>query len=268
MSKVEIPNREIPVTFDAAQVAGSEDPGFMARLKTAILEWQSQTVLVLGFTGSGKTALLRSLFGASVPKEEEGLPTLDVNKYIFRVGKAQFVCADTPGHPTVEERLQVEVDNLVRGEYQGVINVVSYGYNQSKHRGVEHNAYKPLLSGKKINPRFLKKERAEELKYLEGWAGLVSEESSLKWVITVGNKADLWKRVASEVKQYYVGQGDYANRLRECLSISDYHHDFVELSAALDGFHGKRIHTRNLPSSAKIKAMKARLLTTLHERLS
>ena len=257
---------EVPFDLQTAEVASSATASLISMLKTAIYEWKKRTVLVLGFTGSGKTSLLRDLFGATVPPDETNSSTLDVNKYIFRVGNTQFVCADTPGHPTVRGRLDTEIDSLVRGDYQGVINVVCYGFNQSRHRGAEHNPYKPVLKSGRVNPRYLKQERREELEYLTGWAKLVDPTSGLEWVMTVANKADLWFKKSAEVRDYYVDSGKYAELLDQ--NLDNFRHEYVKLCAAIEGFHGKKVQTKNIPSNDQRKEMRDTLLKTLHQLLS
>ena len=127
-----------------------------------LTEWRKRTVLVLGFSGAGKTSLLRMMFGIEESAEDLAGPTTQVNEYFFSLNKTRFKAADTPGHPTLRRRLDAELDALVRGNYQGVINVVAYGFNRSMHHdhlemlGAQIEPGDPRhLVGKQIGLEFL-----------------------------------------------------------------------------------------------------------------
>ena len=123
---------------------------------------------------------------------EDPEQTTTVVKYIFRVGKTKFVFADTPGHQSFRDLLELELKALIAGKYQGVINVVAYGYNQSKHhKGLldKYNPHRPLLETGEVNPKYVAAERKYEIEYLNNWITLIGEDASLRWVITVPNKA-------------------------------------------------------------------------------
>jgi len=159
-----------------------------------------------------------------------------------------------------------------------VIDVVAYGYNQSKHlsflaqsAGPElleefKNEYRPLNAAGRINPNYARRERELELYYLRSWASLVGKQSKLKWVITVVNKADLWRRHTEEVLDHYQGRGEYAAVIKQ--EFSEITHDVCPLSCSVNGFY-------DLPppaSSTKFAAWRQELadafVSTLHSRLS
>ncbi len=261
-----------------AQIARAvRQKGLAGSFYEFVAEWKRQTVLVLGFSGAGKTSMLQYTFGIIEPEVDRERPTAEVRLYMLRLGQAKFRASDTPGHPILRHRLDQEIARLVRGDYQGVIDVVAYGYNQSKHlsylaQGVEqasledYNRYRPLTAAGSVNPDYLKRERELELDYLRSWANLVGTQSKLKWVITVVNKADLWRRQMEKVLNHYQGDGEYAAIIKS--EFPDIQHDVCPLNCSVQGFY-------DLPpseSAPKLEDWRQKLadafVSTLNRRLS
>lgn len=258
------------VELKASPMADSWQRALLKAIEDVVREWKKNTVLVLGFTGAGKTSLLEYAFGA-IPAGDETKQTQKVNLYILEIGDVKFKFADTPGHPTLKEFLDLELDALIGGHYQGVINVVSYGYNQSRHHaGVleQHNKYKPILSGRRVNPRYLNKERELELEYLENWASPLRKSGALKWIITVVNKADLWSHQTEKVRDYYEGSGEYAKTMKRKLGRG-IPHDVCPMLSMETGFYDLDRSTDPDAERAEWQdAMKQRFAQVLHDKVS
>jgi len=252
--------------------------GLAASFRQYWVEWKRHTVLVLGFSGAGKTSMLRSTFGIVEPEEDLGKPTGDVRLYMLRPGKTTFRVSDTPGHPILRRRLDKEIARLVRGDYQGVIDVVAYGYNESKHLSSlvkeadpeslarYKNEYQPVSSTGQVNARYVRRERELELAYLKSWARRVGRQSKLKWVITVVNKADLWRKHRAEALDHYQGNGEYAAVFKE--EFPDIPHDVCPLSCSTDGFYNLRPPSPGPKFEAWRREMSEALVSKLHSRLS
>ena len=84
-------------------------------------------VLLLGVSGAGKTQFLNSFLG--IPMLEDNRTYVPEKKYyIFQNGrKIQFV--DLPGHDIYRGTREKFIDDITKNKIKGIINVVSYGYN-------------------------------------------------------------------------------------------------------------------------------------------
>lgn len=91
------------------------------------------------------------------------------------------------------------------GTIAGIVNVVSYGYHESR---VDRNV---ATIGGKASHEYLEKKRAEEIETLSEWMELLADNSVVGWLITVVTKADLWWDQRDKVLEYY-SEGPYANR--------------------------------------------------------
>lgn len=254
--------------LEAAQIADPYQEGLFTTFTRMILEWKRKTVLILGFSGAGKTSLLQSVFGATVPEEEYDQPTSRVNEYIFQIGETWFKAADTPGHPTLESMLRAEIDRLVRGDYHGVINVVAFGYNQSRHHKQlrdTFNTYTPLQPNHTVNPNYLQKERDLEVAYLNNWVSVIGPQARLQWVLTIANKVDMWASQLEEAIEYYGRSGKYANIIKDRIGSVD--HMVCPMVSDSGGFYGiKEVRPDKLDELQKRLSLKFRDL--LHARLS
>jgi energy-coupling factor transporter ATP-binding protein EcfA2 len=252
-----------------------QQQGVVAAVLKAFVEIKHRSIIVLGFSGAGKTSMLKYMFGITEPTEDLENPTLDVRQYLLEIGKV-FRVTDTPGHPILKPRLDEEIKNLVRGDYQGVIDVVAYGFNQSKHlsslvrdEGLgsleSYNRSKPLMADGKVNPNYIRRERELEVDYLKSWINLVGDRSKLRWIITVVNKADLWRKQLGEVLDHYGGSGEYAALIKQ--ELPQVPHEVLPLSCSVDGFYGV---SRKPPQGNGDwrQELKERFLMALQQRLS
>ena len=227
--------------------------------------WRKQTVLVLGFTGVGKTSLLRFMFGAQVQRDQ---PTTRATEYIFNVAKTKFKAVDTPGHPTFKELLDSEIDSLLRGAYDGVINVTAYGYSQPAHGQSlrkEDNPYTPVFRGGRPNTKYLERTRELEIEYMEAWARLLDPRAKLKWILTVVNKRDLWMSSEDAVAEHYGPAGAYGGNLRSL--IQNIPHSVLHMISEDSGQFFDMKRKRN-PDAQQRRDFEQRFARVLHARLS
>jgi hypothetical protein len=158
-------------------------------------------ILVLGSTGSGKTAFLRSLATsasviASIPRWQR---TEQVERARIKIGDRPFLLTDTPG-PRAHKHLR---DKAIREALADppvrIMNVVSYGYLEPKV---------PLPSDAVDEdgiPRseFLAQGRLDELANLGEWLPILGDRDCTQWILTIATKADLWWDDEQAVAHYY-----------------------------------------------------------------
>jgi len=172
-------------------------------------------VLVLGATGGGKTAFLESL-SEIVPKAIDLMNRTEfVERYHVRISKQPFIFTDTPGQIHHKARRVAAIKDAMteKSGIAGVINVVSYGYNES--RAV---AKPEIKSNGKVSETFLKEQRQLEIDMLDEWAPLLGGVESTNWLITVVTKADLWWKQRDKVLAHYES-GPYYQALGEAQSL-------------------------------------------------
>jgi hypothetical protein len=96
----------------------------------------------------------------------------------------------------------------------GVINVVAYGYHELRV-GMEG----AVDAQGKVRADYLEAHRHEELEALKEWVGLLGDPLTVRFLITVVTKADLWWDREKEVIQYY-SQGPYYDALGPAKTLS------------------------------------------------
>ncbi|TXM76609.1 hypothetical protein FV218_06605 [Methylobacterium sp. WL69] len=157
-------------------------------------------IVVVGASGTGKTALLRSLAGlpAYVRREDR---TDEVISAKAKLGELYLNIIDTPGEKEHSSKREIAFRDLMRKKSVGIINVVSHGYHEGK----------ALLSDvvspeNQIKESFLQSRREVELGLINEWLGpLCGRGGAVQWVVTVVTKADLWWENSADqsVVRYY-----------------------------------------------------------------
>lgn len=260
------PERELEVDLEDTGYGETLEAALGKTVEKLLRRWRKRNILVLGFTGVGKTSLLRYMFG--LQSQDEGQPTTRANRYIFKIGDTTFRAVDTPGHPTFKDLLDTEIDSLLGGTYHGVINVTAFGYSQPQHGRPlreEDNPYTPVLKGGRPNPRYLERTRELEIEYMQAWASLLDPRAKLKWVLTVVNKLDLWMSSEEAVVEHYGPTGAYGQRLTNL--IGDVPQSVLHMTSKGSGkfFHTER---KRSPSPEKRQNLKRFFARVLHARLS
>lgn len=165
-------------------------------------QWYAQNqqeILVLGCSGVGKTQFVYSLSD----KTDEQLARIETRKHQITTLKLEdfpLKFIDTVGHiDAPHERDDVFYNRLNNEKLIGIINVVSFGY-QENDQSKEHEVF--ATDTPQVQYDFLERGRQDELAYMEKWLPDIPF-SKVKWIITLVNKMDVWKREASIVQSYY-----------------------------------------------------------------
>jgi hypothetical protein len=174
-----------------------------------LLVRSNRKILIFGLSGVGKTQFIRSLKKSlEIPARTDVTEKTCHDLDDFPI---QFI--DTPGHSERQTARRTEIDNVIKHGVEGIINVVSYGYEENpdrKNDGI-------FDQQGKIKESFLNLNRKAEVDRLAEWVSFLQPEY-FGWVINLINKADLWWDRPEEVLKYYES-GDYSNSFK---SIGQY----------------------------------------------
>lgn len=181
-------------TATIAQVA-SKVPLYK-RLYNGILP--RKKILVVGESGSGKTQFINvlKLVGGTVKKSTMNVTIVTVSLPNGR--KVDFV--DTPGQQTLQDQRQRAINDISRNKYDGIINIVCYGY-QVNDSTKESDVFQ--VGSSNVKASYLENNRQLELKQVKEWLPRIDNIKKLEWVLTIVNKADIWYEVKDEVMAYY-----------------------------------------------------------------
>ncbi len=202
-------------------------------------------IIVLGNTGVGKSSLLKNLFGASISDKDFKRGTRDIQYYPIELQeeelKLNFV--DIPAHPSHYDQFKKELGKLLAGQFTGVLNVCSYGYNDSKVRdsggssgflqvNEDERDWVPSMG-------FIEERRKTDIEFLNKWCEFATVDA-VNWIITVVNKMDVWHtyHLKEEVMGYY-SSGEYGRILMERFGSGKNY--CLPVVAEIDDFQGKCI---------------------------
>lgn len=198
---------------------------------------ETVTVILLGASGVGKTALLKSL-----KNEMASTRLMDRTRTIESVkGKIKnisFEILDTPGQEGFELIRSEAMEIGKRSEYLGIIHVVCYGYHQT----IADSINQPVLNGSP-NPSYLYEKRILEINEFKKWVG---GQSSLidyaKWLMTLVNKADIWWSNTNnqQIINYYK-EGQYQKTLSTSIAKSIPVNQTLPFCATNEGFYNCRM---------------------------
>jgi energy-coupling factor transporter ATP-binding protein EcfA2 len=184
------------------------EQGWFSKLLNALKK--KHRILVLGSTGVGKTNLLESLKAIVPPAISAMSRTEFVEKRGFKIETEPFIFIDTPGQIGHKARRRDAIREAMRDGISGVINVVAYGYHE--HRSGHEEAFD---STGKVSESYLTTHRDLEIALLSEWTGLLGDERTAGWLMTVVTKADLWWGRRKEVDEYYRNaDGAYAKAIQ------------------------------------------------------
>lgn len=188
------------IAVDAMDIAVS-NPNLIKRFFNSCKK--RTNVLVYGDSGVGKTQFLRMLTGNDsymAPQRTRELHHFDV---VLRSGRrVRFI--DTPGHKTNKIVRTNALDGMTKGEIHGIINIVSYGYQDNDE--IQKNPDMAFQNGTSIvKLQYLNENRKLEIERTKEIIERVSSNVKLKWFITLINKADVWNKERDQVIAYYEG---------------------------------------------------------------
>ena len=216
---------EAVAAIELVQLAHKQ--GWFDRLITSLRK--KHRVLILGPTGAGKTLFVNSLTEAVPDAIDLMSRTEFVERKHIKISKHPFVFVDTPGQTLHKSRRIQAIREEMNKGISGVINVVSYGYHES--RAV--TAKGAIVNGK-IDKSFLEKQRQLEIRQLAEWTELLGGKETVDWLITVITKADLWWDHREEVRKHYES-GPYYQGLRSAQALNPI---VLEYSSVFQKFYG------------------------------
>ncbi len=204
-----------------------KETGALDRVKDWLMRKEQYTIIVLGASGTGKTALGKRLRGlaSSVPRQlRSTMPDVVRGKLGGRL-RMKFI--DTPGQlaePFKTHRFRA-LQKAMAERKLGVVNVTSYGY----HEGLAAPADATTA---RHNPKeqYLEDRRREEIELLREWVNLLcGGGGAAKWLITVCSKADLWSGPGETdtIINHYM-TGPYARHLE---GAADVEHSVLQFSS-------------------------------------
>lgn len=171
-----------------------------------------ETIVVLGLSGTGKTNLLSFLASGAVisPPIDSDDRSENVERHKVRINKRPFFVFDTPGQTAYSADRRELLRERVSSDTSGVriINVVSYGYHEYGAGRAE-----AFTRSGRVSEVFLKKHRQSEIDAVNEWVQLVGDRSSVKWILTVVTKADLWWSDKDLVLEHY-SSGPYHDLIK------------------------------------------------------
>ena len=181
-------------------------------------------ILLVGYTGSGKTTLIKNLFGVDEHQIKDlGLEsTKESDEYLANIEGQDVFVIDTPGNEGFFGQMDSAIAQYVDSAKEiGIVNVVSYGYNDSKARQTGHRN-KPYLNDDpndfEISEKFLQEQREKDLQHIETFLDSAAFTGTIKWVLTIVNKVELWSDHRSEMKKHYGANSEYQNTIFSYLS--------------------------------------------------
>ncbi len=168
-------------------------------------------IVVFGISGAGKSQFINSL------KKTLNIPfrTTTTDNVNFDLEEFPIVFLDTPGHGERHYERKQEVINIIKNGVEGIINVVSYGYEENPNVDLtdifdQHGEVKD--SALRLN-------RKVEVERLAEWLPLI-HPNNVGWIINLVNKADLWWGTADIANSHYEN-GDYGAAFK---TIDNYTH--------------------------------------------
>ena len=219
------------LTQGALQLVGEVYLGFLNR-----------RFLTIGFTGTGKTQLLRAVTSARIQDDPRN-PTIETKTGLATIGNTRLVVADTAGNPLAFERIvRSEIEKAQAGQYLGILNVTAFGYNETRGgRPNDRHDIKPYLNDTSdVNPAYLDIERQQELDFLDLWLNVAAATGRIGWIFCAMNKYDLWREQKDKVEAYYGPTGPYGRRIIDAFGIAfEARYETCSVSAVLSNFHGR-----------------------------
>jgi ABC-type dipeptide/oligopeptide/nickel transport system ATPase component len=174
-----------------------------SELRQAILRQltRRKEIYLFGTSGSGKSQFINSMQNSiDIPEKTMHTKSIDIDLKNFFI---RF--KDTPGHDNAPDRKKA-YQNIIKNNAEGIIHFVTYGYDErndaDKSVALDHFG--------NINEAFLASNRMQEIQRLREWSTIISEQNeakkskgSVKWILLIVNKADVWWDKKEIVEQHY-----------------------------------------------------------------
>jgi energy-coupling factor transporter ATP-binding protein EcfA2 len=203
------------LSVSAFVVKTADDLSVIERVKSRFKA--KSTFLLLGDTGVGKTQFLRSLSDAMpdpIHYHDRTELVEDVAPTKLKIGDAFIIVEDTHGHDmgkkTPNPLRARAIESARNVGINGVINVVAYGYAESKFTG------EPSFTNNQPDEIFLGQMRLREIQRMEEWATRLGGTNTVDWIMTLVNKADIWHSRWTDVERHYMS-GGYGSALESLI---------------------------------------------------
>lgn len=162
--------------------------------KFKLLIRSNRKIAVFGISGTGKSQFLNSL-GKSL---EIPVRTLTTDKIRYDLNDFPIQFFDTPGHSQRKFDRKKVLSEIIKNNFEGIINVVSYGYEENPDADLKSI----FDQNQKVKESFLNANRGAELDRVSEWLPHI-DTTNIRWIINLVNKADLWWDKIDDVNTYY-----------------------------------------------------------------
>lgn len=181
---------EAVAVFELVQLARKQK--WFDRLKNALRK--KHTILVMGCTGVGKGNFIESLSEVAPIAIDRMNRTEFPVKHRLKVSNKLFDFVDTPGQQAHKSRRISAIRHAISAGVSGVINVVAYGYHESRigKREALTQAGTPRVD-------YLYRMRRQEIEALSEWSTILGGPETCGWLITLVTKADIWWNESNRV---------------------------------------------------------------------
>lgn len=163
--------------------------------KLLLLVRSNRKIVVFGLSGAGKSQFISSLKKNLAIAERTD--TTEKIKFTIKDFPIQFI--DTPGQAGRQYPRKQELTNILKNGVEGIINVVSYGYEENPDFRMDEI----FTPNKVVKDSFLKLNRKSEVERLAEWLPLI-HPNNIGWIINLVNKADLWWENIDDVNKHYL----------------------------------------------------------------
>uniref|UniRef100_UPI00404AB8A1 GTPase domain-containing protein n=1 Tax=Gelidibacter sp. TaxID=2018083 RepID=UPI00404AB8A1 len=163
--------------------------------KLKLLVNKNKKIVIFGISGTGKSQFISNLKRNMIIAER----TESTDRVRFDLDDIPILFVDTPGQNARFFSRQKELESILKNGVEGIINVVSYGYE-------ENLDFKPtdVFNGnEKVKESYLKLNRKAEIDRLKEWLPLI-QPNHIKWILNLVNKVDLWYDKIDDVNDHYI----------------------------------------------------------------
>jgi len=174
-------------------------------------------VILFGESGTGKSQLANCITGSNLASKKRTRVT-EPKTFTLPNGR-RINIMDTPGHKTYSpQRRELCQKFINKKKIRGIINIVSYGYHETDVA----NEVKIFKNGTyEVKEEYLRENRNREIEQISEWIDYITHEN-IQWLITIINKADIWYKDYSTVKDFYEN-GEYSSKLKELVRLCPRH---------------------------------------------
>jgi energy-coupling factor transporter ATP-binding protein EcfA2 len=165
---------------------------------------ENRVILLFGTSGSGKTQFIKSLNNSV----EQALRTHKTKRHKIPIKNMPLKFIDTPGHTEYVNQRRKEIDKIINKGVEGIINIVSYGYNDQE----ELSDFKVFDVNGKLSQGYLSDNRHKDIMQLKEWLPRISNKN-VKWIVNLITKADIWWDDLPNAEHYYT-KGDYGKQFK------------------------------------------------------